>query len=75
MSVVSYGEIYEKLFHVQLNNLQITAMAFNLFLERKPMEQLQHIIPAARGASFDTVIVAMDVGTGARGRSLFNDSG
>ena len=40
---------------MQLNNLHNTAMAFNLFLERKPVEKLQHMIPVERGAPVHTV--------------------
>ena len=40
---------------MQLTNLHSTAMAFNLLLERKPMEKSQHMIPVDRGALVHTV--------------------
>ena len=39
MSFISHVEIYEKWFHVQLSSFYSTAMAFNLFLKRKPTEK------------------------------------
>ena len=50
----SYVEIYEKWFHVQFNNPHSTAMAFNLFLERRPTEKFQPMISVARGTPLFT---------------------
>ena len=55
MSVILYVAIYEKRFHMQLNILRSTAMAFNLFLEWKPMEKLQPMISMVGEAPVYTV--------------------
>ena len=49
MSVILYVEIYEKRFHVQLNSHYSTAVGFKFFLVRKTKENVQPMIPVARG--------------------------
>ena len=55
MAFILYFEIYDKWFHVQLNNLNSAAVAPSLFLERKPTEKFLPMIPVAREAPVQTV--------------------